>query len=91
MKRILFFSSGTFQAFFSVWIKSDHLSLSARSLDLFLGGGGEGRGPNGQLLGQSAVAQYLHAILALGKDTLLQQVADIDGTYPLRLDRNGLF
>src|SRR5699024_1273951 len=73
VNRILRRSSGICQASRTVLIISDHLRLTTRSFDFFLGGGGEGGSVDGQLLADGAVAQDLDAVLALGQDALLQQ------------------
>ena len=72
-----------------VWITSDHLVLSTCRNDLLLSGGGEGVGPDDQLLLEAAVAEDLYTVLALREDTLLQQIANIDGGAVLKFIQSG--
>ncbi len=53
---------------------SDHLGLSSGRLNLFLGGGGELRRLDGQLLGQLAIAHDLNAVIDLLDDAVLDQL-----------------
>ena len=66
--------SAIFHALRSVPHMSDHLGLSSGRLNLFLGGGGELRRLDGQLLGQLAIAHDLNAVIDLLDDAVLDQL-----------------